>query len=73
MQEEFASKIGTKVAEQLQGFNELMQRVIDNYETWTGVTECFQCKIRLTDGTLSPMDLWQSKTPHWKTQTTPIP
>ena len=48
MQEEFASKIGTKVAEQLQGFNELMQRVIDNYETWAGVTERFQCKIRLT-------------------------
>ena len=45
-----------KRTEQLEGFNEHRQRVIDDYETWTGVPESLKCKLRDTSGKLTP---WQ--------------
>jgi hypothetical protein len=31
--------------EQLKGFNEHMQRVIKEHQTWTGVPESLKCKL----------------------------
>ena len=55
-----------EMAKQLQGFNEHMQRLMDNYETWTGVPERFKCRLRDTEGKLPPIALWQFKPRHWK-------
>jgi hypothetical protein len=48
-----------KMDEQLKDFNEHMQRVIDDYETWTGVPEHLKCKLRDTNGKLKPISEWE--------------
>jgi hypothetical protein len=45
--------------EQLKEFNEHMQRVIDDNETWTVVPEHLKCKLRDTNGKLYPISEWE--------------
>ena len=43
----------------LHDFNEYMQQVIDNTETWTGVRQDLISRVRDADGKLPPREIWE--------------
>ena len=49
----------TEMDDQIKGFNTHMHRVIDDYETWTGVPEHLKYKLRDTNGKLKTISEWE--------------